>query len=127
MQKLLYVGAGGFLGCCLRYLVTLYAPKLFGTALPFGTLLVNVIGGFFIGLIMEISLDSDTISQNLRLFLTTGLLGGLTTFSTFSYESLSYFSQGRYLPGGANIVLNVGLSLLGVFLGRLLRQTLAAQ
>ena len=124
MQKIFYVGLGGFIGAALRYIIS---SKMVSDTIPWGTLLVNVIGGVLIGLIMQLCLSTDYFSPNMKLFLTTGVLGGLTTFSTFSYESLSYFSQGRYLPGGANIVLNVGLSLLGVFLGRLLRQTLAAQ
>lgn len=120
MLKILYVGIGGFIGASLRYLVSIVAPKLFGTQLPFGTLIVNVTGGFLIGLIMELSLSGEMISPNMRLFLTTGILGGLTTFSTFSNETMNYFMAGRYAVGALNTCLNVILSFAGVWLGKML-------
>jgi CrcB protein len=89
VQNLLYVGFGGCIGCCLRYLISYYSPKLFGGNLPLGTLIVNVLGGVLIGFIMDFSAKNVGLSADLRLFLTTGLLGGLTTFSTFSYETVA--------------------------------------
>ena len=86
MEKLLYVGIGGLIGACLRYIISINSPKLFGTQLPYGTLIVNIIGGILIGFIMELSLTTDLISPNLRLFLTTGIMGGLTTFSTLAMK-----------------------------------------
>ncbi len=122
MQKLFCVGIGGFIGCCLRYLISVYSPRLFGTQLPYGTLIVNVIGGIFIGLIMDFSIKSGSVSPNLRLFLTTGLLGGLTTFSTFSYETINLLTEGNYLLGTLNVCLNLFLSLGGVILGKFILQ-----
>ena len=119
MLKLLYVGIGGFIGTCLRYLISVNSPKLFGTTLPYGTLIVNTMGGLLIGFIMELSNSSDMISPNLKLFLTTGLMGGLTTFSTFSLETMNYLSSGDYLLGAANTGLNLILSFGGVALGKL--------
>ena len=81
MQKFIYVGIGGFIGAVLRYAIS---SKMISNTIPWGTLLVNVIGGFLIGLIMQMCLTTDYISPNMKLFLTTGVLGGLTTFSTFS-------------------------------------------
>ncbi|NLG52577.1 MAG: fluoride efflux transporter CrcB [Clostridiales bacterium] len=124
MQKLLIVGIGGFIGCCLRYLITSYSPGIFGTQLPYGTLTVNVIGGILIGFIMSFGIKSEVISPNLKLFLTTGLMGGLTTFSTFSYETISLLDGGNYLLGALNIILNLFLSLGGVILGKLISQIL---
>ena len=124
MQKLLIVGIGGFIGCCLRYLITSYSPKIFGTQLPYGTLIVNVIGGILIGLVMDFSIKSDVISPNLKLFLTTGLMGGLTTFSTFSYETINLINGGKCLLGTLNICLNLFLSLGGVILGKSISQIL---
>ena len=124
MQKLLFVGLGGFIGCCLRYGLSLYCAKLLGNSLPYGTLIVNVIGGILIGFIMGYSLSSDAISPNLKLFLTTGLLGGLTTFSTFSYETITLFNQGSYFSGTLNAGLNLFLSLGGVVLGKFLSQVI---
>ena len=97
MNKLLYVGIGGFIGACLRYIISTNSSKLLGAEFPYGTLIVNIIGGLLIGFIMELSLTTDLISPNLRLFLTTGIMGGLTTFSTFSYETISLFNDGSYM------------------------------
>lgn len=118
MQSILCVGIGGFIGACLRYMVSLYSSKIFGTQFPYGTLIVNITGGLLIGLIMELSLSTDLISPNLRLFLTTGIMGGLTTFSTFSYETINLLSDGEYFFGSLNICLNLFLSLLGVIAGK---------
>lgn len=118
MQKLLYVGIGGCIGACLRYIISVNSPKFFGTKLPFGTLIVNILGGILIGFIMELSLTTDAVSPNLKLFLTTGIMGGLTTFSTFSYETISLFSDGSYFLATLNTCLNLFLSLGGVVLGK---------
>lgn len=118
MQNLIFVGIGGFIGACLRYFVSLSSSKLFGNQLPYGTLIVNILGGILIGLIMEISFTTDLISPNVRLFLVTGIMGGLTTFSTFSYETISLFSDVGYYLGTLNIFLNLFLSLLGVLAGK---------
>ena len=122
MQSILYVGIGGFIGASLRYIISVNSSRLFGTQLPYGTLIVNVLGGLLIGVIMEFSLTTDFISHDLRLFLTTGILGGLTTFSTFSYETISFLSEGRYIVGISNIFLNLILSFAGVVLGKLAAQ-----
>ncbi len=118
MQSMIYVGIGGFIGACLRYAVSLYSSKMLGTQFPYGTLIVNITGGILIGLIMELSFNTDLIPPNMRLFLTTGIMGGLTTFSTFSYETINLLSDGEYLIGVLNICLNVFLSLFGVIAGR---------
>ncbi|MDR3596815.1 fluoride efflux transporter CrcB [Clostridium sp.] len=100
----------------IRYLVTKQSANLFNSSIPIGTLIVNVVGGFLIGVISELSMSTELISPNLKLFLITGIMGGLTTFSTFSYETISLMSDGRYLAGMANVLLNVFLSLGGVAL-----------
>jgi CrcB protein len=125
MRKLIYVGIGGFIGACLRYLVSTNSSELFGTEFPYGTLIVNVVGGLLIGFIMELSLTTDLISPNLRLFLTTGIMGGLTTFSTFSYETISLFNDGSYMLGTLNTCLNLFLSLGGVVLGEFVSHIIA--
>ncbi len=120
MQKIIYVGIGGGIGAVIRYLISIQSSKSFNTNLPLGTLIVNVLGGFLIGAIMELSASTDLISPNLKLFLTTGIMGGLTTFSTFSYETITLINNGRYLMGFTNILLNLFLSLGGVVLSTLL-------
>ena len=120
MQKIIYVGIGGFIGAAIRYIVAVQSAKIINSNMPLGTLIVNVVGGFLIGAIMELSMSTDFISPNLRLFLTTGIMGGLTTFSTFSYETITLMYDGRYLLGISNVLLNVFLSLGGVALGRML-------
>lgn len=122
MQNVLYVGLGGFIGACLRYIISFNSTKWFGNQLPYGTLIVNVLGGLLIGFILGISLKTDLISMNLRLFLTTGILGGLTTFSTFSYETISLLNEGKYILGTMNTCLNLFLSLGGVVLGKFVSQ-----
>lgn len=118
LSRILIVGLGGFLGAALRYIVSSVTAKYFGD-FPIGTLIVNVAGGFIMGLIMEASNSVWPISADVRLFLTTGILGGLTTFSTFSYETVSFLSEGEYLVGGLNAGLNLSLALFACWLGRL--------
>lgn len=120
MQKLFYVGIGGFIGACLRYIISISSSRILGTEFPYGTIIVNILGGFLIGLIMELSLTPNIISPNLKLFLTTGIMGGLTTFSTFSFETVTLFNNGSYILAGLNAVLNLFLSLAGVILGKYL-------
>jgi len=118
LQQILYVGIGGFIGASLRYIISMNAIKIWGPHFPYGTLIVNVIGGILIGLTMELSLTTNLISPDLRLFLTAGILGGLTTFSTFSHETIGLFFNNNYGLGILNICLNLFLSLGGVVLGR---------
>lgn len=120
MLKVIYVGLGGFIGASLRYLISIGASKTFNFDIPMGTLIVNILGGLLIGFIMELSLSTDIISPELRLFLTTGILGGLTTFSTFSYETINLLNSGAYIWGILNIILNLSLSLTGVVIGKIL-------
>ena len=118
LQKVLFVGAGGFIGSALRYLVSLAAAGLLGDRLPWGTLIVNAVGGLLAGVVMEMGIYSNLIAPAMRLFLMTGVLGGLTTFSAFSWETMSLFSAGSWLRASMNILLNLILSLGAVALGR---------
>lgn len=118
MQRILYVGIGGFVGASLRYIISMQSAKWFGTSLPYGTLIVNVIGGILMGFIMQLSLNSQAITPNLRLFITSGILGSLTVFSTFSYETISLFNEGSFALALLNTLLNVILSFLGVVIGK---------
>jgi CrcB protein len=105
---LIVCGAGG-VGCGARYLVTLWATERFGEKLPYGTLIVNLVGSFLIALVLELSIRLTSFPPNLRLALTTGFMGGLTTYSAFNYESTSLLSDGHVVRG----LLNIGITLIG--------------
>ncbi len=116
-HRILIVGVGGFLGSALRYVVSGLTTK-YGGNFPLGTLLVNMAGGLLIGFIMEAGTSFWPISADMRIFLTTGVLGGLTTFSTFSYETVSFLADGRYVMGALNAGLNLFLALFACWCGR---------
>ena len=118
MMNIVFVGLGGFIGASTRYLISLYASKLFTSKIPIGTLTVNILGSLIIGIVMELTLKTSLISPHMKLFLTTGFLGGLTTFSTFSYETMELMEKGELLLAIFNIALNLLLSLGGAILGR---------
>lgn len=114
MAEVLVVGVGGFIGAALRYAIS-RVP--FGLEFPVATLIANVIAGFFIGFFTELERSSGMLSPRTKLFLTTGMLGGLSTFSTFSMETMTLLSHQKYAHAGANVLLNLVLSFFGVALG----------
>lgn len=117
MISIIAVGVGGFIGSVLRYIISLKMNQIFSqTLIPPGTLLVNVFGSLLLGFIMQLSFRAN-INPNLRLFLTTGIMGGLTTFSTLSYETITLLTNGYYISGLLNIVLNLILGLSAAFFG----------
>lgn len=111
-MQLVYIGLFGALGCLARYFVSGWTYALTGRWLPFGTLAVNVIGSFLLGLVMEGTLRSTLLSPEVRMGITTGFMGGFTTFSTFSYETARLLEEGSLLQAGANILLNVLICLI---------------
>ncbi len=119
MKKLLLVGTGGFIGSVLRYLVSgwIYGLSQSGVALPYGTMFVNVTGCFLIGLVGGLGEMRQLFSPETRLFVLVGLLGGFTTYSTFSYETLSLARDGQWLAIFLNIFLHLLLGLGAVWLG----------
>lgn len=106
--------AGGGLA---RYYLSGWVYDLLGRAFPYGTLVVNVIGAYFIGLTMEFCLRSSMISGTMRIGLTVGLLGGLTTFSTFSYETFKLLEDGQFGVAFANMIASVAVCLIFTWLG----------
>jgi len=124
MERLLWVCLGSALGGGARYLISQAALVLLGPSFPYGTLTVNVIGSYLIGLIMHVGLESTLIAPTLRIFLTTGVMGGLTTYSTFNYETLQFASEGDWHLGALNMAATVvgclAAGVLGLASGRAL-------
>jgi len=116
MKFLLLVGAGSFIGGVLRYLMTLWVQSRFLSVFPFGTLAVNVVGCFAIGLIFGFA-EKTNLATEWRLFLATGICGGFTTFSAFSNETLNLIREEQYAYALIYIVLSVIVGLLATFLG----------
>ncbi|AIC27483.1 MULTISPECIES: fluoride efflux transporter CrcB [Rhizobium] len=117
MIQALLVAVGGAIGSVLRYYVGRWALKLMGPAFPWGTLAVNVVGCFVIGVFAELIARKFNASTELRLLLITGFLGGFTTFSAFSLDAISLFEGGEAVAGGIYIVASVGLSMAAVIAG----------
>lgn len=115
MSKYILVFLGAGLGGVFRLL---FSSKIneFSPFFPLGTLVVNVIGSFLIGLIIFGLADKQIINSDMKLFLTVGVCGGFTTFSTFSYETLQLFKNSEFLLGGLNLLLSIILTILGVYL-----------
>ena len=119
MKVLLAIGTGGFIGGLFRYFLTEFVrTKIFST-FPFGTLTVNITGCFLIGLVLGLS-DRGNLTQEWRLFLATGLLGGFTTFSAFSAETANMLRDGQLWYALAYIGTSVVLGLLATFIGILI-------
>ena len=116
MKIILAIGAGSFIGGVLRYLVSKAVQSRFILGFPFGTLTVNVIGCFLIGLLYGLT-DRGAVTPEWRLFLATGILGGFTTFSAFSMETVMLFREGQ--PGLAlvYVVASVCIGIAGTFAG----------
>ncbi len=117
MLNILYVGLGGFIGSILRYLVFLSSNHLLGSNLPYSTIIVNIIGSFFIGFLYQFFNNYIFISESTKLLLTVGFLGGFTTFSTFSIDTfILYQNYGKFFAV-SYIILSVVLSLFALLLG----------
>lgn len=108
---------GGGIGAALRHGVNRAALAHFGPGFPYGTLFVNVAGGFLLGVLAELFLIKGGGSQEWRLFLTTGVLGGFTTFSAFSLDSAVMWQRGDYAALGTYVTASVLLSIAALFFG----------
>ncbi|HSF38686.1 MAG TPA: fluoride efflux transporter CrcB [Thermoanaerobaculia bacterium] len=124
MARFLWICLGGAIGTGARYLLSGWLLRAAGAAFPWGTLAVNVLGSFLLGLLMEVSLTTDLLPPTLRLALATGVMGGFTTYSTFNYETLRFFQEDAWLLGFLNLGATVAACLiagvLGLLTGRLL-------
>ena len=113
----LIVFLGGGLGAALRHGVNLSAARLFGTAFPYGTLTVNVVGSLVMGALAAYFAFKGDATQHWRLFLTTGILGGFTTFSAFSLDVALLYERGELGTAALYVLLSVAVSFAGLFAG----------
>jgi CrcB protein len=116
---------GGGIGAALRHGVNLAAARLLGSSFPWGTLTVNVVGSLVMGLMAAWFAFEGSPSQHWRLFLTTGILGGFTTFSTFSLDTAVLYERGELGAAAVYIVVSVAAGLAGLFGGLALVRSLA--
>jgi fluoride exporter len=117
VYRFLLICLGGAVGTGARYLIALEAPRVLGSAFPHATLTVNVLGCFLLGAIMHVGLTTNSMSPEMRLVLTSGVLGGFTTYSTFNYETTEYLREGAFWLAGLNVAATLLLCLLAGALG----------
>jgi CrcB protein len=120
----LIVFLGGGLGSALRHGINIVAARAFGTEFPYGTLIINVVGSLAMGLIVEYFALKTGLPQRMRLFLTTGILGGFTTFSTFSLEAALLYERGAVASAAIYVIASVVLAIGGLFAGLMIVRTL---
>jgi len=113
----LIVFLGGGLGAALRHGINLAVARMLGTAFPYGTLLINITGSFIMGLVAAYFAFKGDASQHWRLFLTTGILGGYTTFSAFSLDVALLYERGELGLAALYVLASVALSIAGLFAG----------
>jgi CrcB protein len=113
----LLVFLGGGIGAALRHGANIAAARAFGTAFPYGTLAVNIIGSLAMGLLAAFFAFKGDATQNWRLFFTTGILGGFTTFSAFSLDAALLYERGEFGLAALYVVASVGLSIAALFAG----------
>lgn len=126
MPTVVWVALGGALGSAARYGVNVWSGRLLGTEFPWHTLIVNVAGAFAMGLLVELMALKLDLGQEGRAFLTTGILGGFTTFSAFALDFAALVERKAYMAAGSYAVASVALSLLAIFVGLALVRSLAA-
>lgn len=119
VKSILVVGLGGFIGTVARFLISRYFQLNFYSVFPWGTFIVNIIGCFLIGIIYGISEKGDFFSPDVRLFLTVGICGGFTTFSSLSNDAFLLLRQEEWIRFASYISFSFFLGLLAIYLGRL--------
>ncbi len=120
MDKFIWIALGAVLGAWSRYLMGLWAVEKWGSAFAVGTLMINVLGSFIMAWVLYMNTTRGVFSPNVRLFLTVGFCATFTTFSTFSWDTFRYISEGNFKYASLNIILSVGGCLLGTWGGIML-------
>jgi len=122
VDRVLLVALGGGIGSVLRYGTSLIAARWLGVDFPYGTLIVNVVGSFLIGVVQELAGETGMIREPTRLFLSAGVMGGFTTYSAFSYETVRLVQLGGVGRAVANVLVTtlvcLAVCVLGVAAGR---------
>ncbi|VVC76875.1 Putative fluoride ion transporter CrcB [Aquicella siphonis] len=123
MLNMLIAGMGGFVGTIMRYALNNAIYKWLDSPLyPYGTLTINLLGCFLIGLTASLAESRISLTPETRIFIQIGLLGGFTTFSTFGYETFTLLRDGQFVLGLGNVILQVTIGLIAVWLGYYLGQ-----
>ncbi len=117
MPHILLAALGGAVGSSCRYLVGVWALRFFGPGYPWGTFVVNIVGSFLIGVLAELIALRLNASAELRVLMVTGFLGGFTTFSAFSLDTIYLFERGAVMLAAVYVVLSVVLSIAAVMAG----------
>lgn len=121
-MQFLVMCLGGAVGTGARYALATWCGRVFGTEFPYGTLAVNLVGSFLLGVIMQLGVSTDLMPPGARLTLGTGVMGGFTTYSTFNYETLRYFDERAFGLGALNMLATgagcLTAGLLGVAMVR---------
>lgn len=117
MTNILLAALGGAIGSVLRYLVGVFSVRWFGPSFPWGTLAVNVVGSFIIGLMVEMIARRFNASMELRVFIVTGIIGGFTTWSSFSLDTMVLFERGAIAAAAAYVIGSLVVSFAAVFAG----------
>jgi CrcB protein len=127
VKQIVLVAIAGALGTLARYGVGMWAGKALGTGFPYGTLIVNVAGCFLIAFVYEVALSTTLVSPVLRITLTTGFMGGLTTYSSFNYETSSLLRERAWAVGLTNLALTLAACFVAGLLGLMTARRLIAQ
>ncbi|MGK3964134.1 fluoride efflux transporter CrcB [Sorangium sp. So ce118] len=126
MDRWFWIGLGGAAGTLARYGLSTWCQQRFGAGFPYGTLAVNVLGSFLLGVILQIAATTELLSPTLRLALSTGVMGGFTTYSSFNYETIKLFEEGAWWVGVLNVVVTVAGCLIAGVLGMAVARRLVA-
>jgi len=118
LKSIFIVGFGGFIGTVGRFLISRYFQVNYTSVFPWGTFLVNILGCLLIGIIYGFSEKGDIFSPEVRLFLTVGICGGFTTFSTFSNDSFLFIREQEWFRFALYAALSIFMGLIAVFAGR---------
>jgi CrcB protein len=117
MDRFLWICLGGAVGTGARYLMAGWVLRWLGSGFPWGTFAVNVLGSFLVGVLMHVGLATELMSPTLRMALTVGVMGGFTTYSTFSYETVRLLEEEAWLLAFANIGATTVGCLLACYFG----------